>query len=250
MKDSFDSDPFGMSEDPGQSKSKPSRSKRPEATGIALGSALILAEAAEAKAADGADNSADQDDANLGNEAAKDRQAAQQQGLAQDSSTPAARAAVQAENHLLTAQGHQRDGTDDQSGTPDTRATGGSTADGPAAALQMQAAGSPPPVHHTPATPPAQTAHAEAEHDVPHAQADASGVSEEQVETAQATADSQTDTSSKMHRSIVDSAAGAGTGGAPGALMNAINDALRPLGAAIHQMPMTPERILKALGTV
>ena len=42
----------------------------------------------------------------------------------------------------------------------------------------------------------------------------------------------------------------AGTGGAPGALMNAINDALRPLGAAIHQMPMTPERILKALGTV
>ncbi|MGB2202333.1 MAG: M10 family metallopeptidase C-terminal domain-containing protein, partial [Pseudooceanicola atlanticus] len=204
-----------MSEDPGQSKSKPSRSKRPEATGIALGSALILAEAAEAMAADGADNSADQDDANLGNEAAKDRQAAQQQGLAQDSSTPAARAAVQAENHLLTAQGHQRDGTDDQSGTPDTRATGGSTADGPAAALQMQAAGSPPPVHHTPATPPAQTAHAEAEHDVPHAQADASGVSEEQVETAQAAADSQTDTSSKMHRSSGDSAAGAGTGGAP-----------------------------------
>jgi len=42
----------------------------------------------------------------------------------------------------------------------------------------------------------------------------------------------------------------AGTGGAPGALMNAINDAIRPLGAAIHQMPMTPERILKALGTV
>ncbi len=42
----------------------------------------------------------------------------------------------------------------------------------------------------------------------------------------------------------------AGTGGAPGAVMNAINDALRPLGASIHQMPMTPERILKALGTV
>jgi carbon-monoxide dehydrogenase large subunit len=42
----------------------------------------------------------------------------------------------------------------------------------------------------------------------------------------------------------------AGTGGAPAAVMNAVNDALRPLGASIHQMPMTPERILKALGTV
>lgn len=42
----------------------------------------------------------------------------------------------------------------------------------------------------------------------------------------------------------------AGTGGAPGALMNAVNDAMRPLGASIYQMPMTPERILKALGTV
>ncbi|MEM8664671.1 MAG: molybdopterin cofactor-binding domain-containing protein, partial [Pseudomonadota bacterium] len=42
----------------------------------------------------------------------------------------------------------------------------------------------------------------------------------------------------------------AGTGGAPAAIMNAVNDAIRPLGAAIHQMPMTPERILKALGTV
>lgn len=42
----------------------------------------------------------------------------------------------------------------------------------------------------------------------------------------------------------------AGTGGAPAALMNAVNDALRPLNAQIHQMPMTPERILKALGTV
>ncbi len=42
----------------------------------------------------------------------------------------------------------------------------------------------------------------------------------------------------------------AGTGGAPAAVMNAVNDALRPLGASIFQMPMTPERILKALGTV
>lgn len=43
----------------------------------------------------------------------------------------------------------------------------------------------------------------------------------------------------------------AGTAGAPGAIMNAINDALRPLGAAtLSQMPMTPERILRALGRV
>jgi carbon-monoxide dehydrogenase large subunit len=42
----------------------------------------------------------------------------------------------------------------------------------------------------------------------------------------------------------------AGTGGAPAAIMNAVNDALRPLGTSIHQMPMTPERILKALGVV
>jgi carbon-monoxide dehydrogenase large subunit len=40
----------------------------------------------------------------------------------------------------------------------------------------------------------------------------------------------------------------AGTAGAPGCVMNAINDALRPLGAApITQMPITPERVLKVL---
>ncbi len=42
----------------------------------------------------------------------------------------------------------------------------------------------------------------------------------------------------------------AGTGGAPAAVMNAVNDALRPLGASLWQMPMTPERVLKALGVV
>ncbi len=42
----------------------------------------------------------------------------------------------------------------------------------------------------------------------------------------------------------------AGTGGAPAAILNAVNDALAPLGASIWQMPMTPERILKALGKV
>jgi len=42
----------------------------------------------------------------------------------------------------------------------------------------------------------------------------------------------------------------AGTAGAPGAIMNAINDALAPLGARVTQMPFTPERILKALRKV
>jgi len=42
----------------------------------------------------------------------------------------------------------------------------------------------------------------------------------------------------------------AGTGGAPAAILNAVNDALRPLNTSIWQMPMTPERILKALGRV
>ncbi len=37
--------------------------------------------------------------------------------------------------------------------------------------------------------------------------------------------------------------------GAPAAIMNAVNDALRPLGAApIAAMPITPERVLRALG--
>jgi len=42
----------------------------------------------------------------------------------------------------------------------------------------------------------------------------------------------------------------AGTAGAPGAVMNAINDALAPLGAKVTAMPFTPERILKALKKV
>jgi carbon-monoxide dehydrogenase large subunit len=40
----------------------------------------------------------------------------------------------------------------------------------------------------------------------------------------------------------------AGTAGAPGCVMNAVNDALRPLGATpIVHMPITPERVLAAL---
>ena len=42
----------------------------------------------------------------------------------------------------------------------------------------------------------------------------------------------------------------AGTAGAPAAIMNAINDALAPLGARVTRMPFTPERILKALNKV
>jgi len=42
----------------------------------------------------------------------------------------------------------------------------------------------------------------------------------------------------------------AGTAGAPGAVMNAINDALAPLNARVNVQPFTPERILQALGKV
>jgi carbon-monoxide dehydrogenase large subunit len=42
----------------------------------------------------------------------------------------------------------------------------------------------------------------------------------------------------------------AGTAGAPGAVMNAVNDALAPLNARVTAMPFTPERILKALKKV
>ena len=48
-----------------------------------------------------------------------------------------------------------------------------------------------------------------------------------------------------------DGAKGAGEGGAigaPAAVLNAVNDALRPLGGQITQHPMTPERVLRALG--
>lgn len=40
----------------------------------------------------------------------------------------------------------------------------------------------------------------------------------------------------------------AGTAGAPAAVMNAINDALRPLGGRVTQMPFTPARILASIG--
>ena len=42
----------------------------------------------------------------------------------------------------------------------------------------------------------------------------------------------------------------AGTAGAPAAVMNAINDALLPFKARVVSQPITPEKILRALGTV
>lgn len=42
----------------------------------------------------------------------------------------------------------------------------------------------------------------------------------------------------------------AGTAGAPAAIMNAINDALRPLDAEVTAQPLTPQRILEALKLV
>jgi carbon-monoxide dehydrogenase large subunit len=42
----------------------------------------------------------------------------------------------------------------------------------------------------------------------------------------------------------------AGTAGAPAAVMNAINDALAPLGAQVWSQPATPQKILRALGQV
>jgi carbon-monoxide dehydrogenase large subunit len=42
----------------------------------------------------------------------------------------------------------------------------------------------------------------------------------------------------------------AGTAGAPGAVLNAVNDALAPFGARVTAQPITPEVVLKALGAL
>jgi len=42
----------------------------------------------------------------------------------------------------------------------------------------------------------------------------------------------------------------AGTAGAPGAVMNAINDGLAPFAARVASQPITPEKILRALGRI
>src|SRR5262245_33557212 len=41
-----------------------------------------------------------------------------------------------------------------------------------------------------------------------------------------------------------------GVAGAPGAVLNAVNDALAPFGARVTQVPITPEVVLRALGKV
>lgn len=40
----------------------------------------------------------------------------------------------------------------------------------------------------------------------------------------------------------------AGTTGAVSTVLNALNDALRPLGATVSELPMTPMRILREVG--
>jgi aerobic carbon-monoxide dehydrogenase large subunit len=42
----------------------------------------------------------------------------------------------------------------------------------------------------------------------------------------------------------------AGTAGAPGAVLNAVNDALAPLGARVTSQPITPDVVLRALGVL
>jgi carbon-monoxide dehydrogenase large subunit len=42
----------------------------------------------------------------------------------------------------------------------------------------------------------------------------------------------------------------AGTAAASAAALNAINDAMKPFGGTIAQVPMTPARLLKALGHI
>ena len=42
----------------------------------------------------------------------------------------------------------------------------------------------------------------------------------------------------------------AGTAGAAAAVANAVNDALAPFGVTITDIPITPERVLRALGHV
>jgi len=41
-----------------------------------------------------------------------------------------------------------------------------------------------------------------------------------------------------------------GTAGAPAAVMHAINNALTPLNAQVWSQPITPEKVLRALGRV
>jgi len=52
------------------------------------------------------------------------------------------------------------------------------------------------------------------------------------------------------HHAQRDYPMGAKGAGAPGAVMNAINDALAPFAARVASQPITPEKILRALGRI
>ena len=49
---------------------------------------------------------------------------------------------------------------------------------------------------------------------------------------------------------VIVGAGEAGTAGAPAAVVNAINDALSPFGVTVNAQPVTPEKILRALGRI
>ena len=42
----------------------------------------------------------------------------------------------------------------------------------------------------------------------------------------------------------------AGAAGASAAILNAVNDALKPFAAHVLEIPITPERVLRALGKI
>ena len=50
-----------------------------------------------------------------------------------------------------------------------------------------------------------------------------------------------------MSRLGIKGAGESGVIGAPGAVLNAVNDAMRPFGAYVSEIPITPRRVLAAL---
>jgi aerobic carbon-monoxide dehydrogenase large subunit len=59
---------------------------------------------------------------------------------------------------------------------------------------------------------------------------------------------SHVETPTQYSESGVKGAGEGGVAGAPGAVLNAVNDALAPLGARITRVPITPDVVLRALG--
>jgi carbon-monoxide dehydrogenase large subunit len=54
-------------------------------------------------------------------------------------------------------------------------------------------------------------------------------------------------TPTTMSRLGIKGAGESGVIGAPGAVLNAVNDAMRPFGAYVSDIPITPRRVLAAL---